>query len=638
MPDQSGIVRSGAVSGAYRLPQEAELISRVSWLIGLRWVAAAAVVLCSLAARHLLSLTIPGVELCLIGGAILLYNAIFRWRLRTLQGDASTPTETFSRFAAAQILLDWFALILVVHYTGGIESPALSFFIFNAIVASILLQARTTFFLACFGAMLVVGLALLEFWGILPWMPIPEFREPQNRGWLYLVSGLLFFISAITVSIYLAISINRQLLRRTRELAELKQNVEEAYQQTRTLVETSRAVNSTLNLSEVLTTIARQATEVMGVKASSIRLLDEDRRFLEVVAAHGLSDAYLTKGKVDPQRSEMDRITLQGKPVALLDATTDPRFQYPDEARKEGIRSVLSVPMMLRHQVIGALRLYTADVRRFTDRETEFLMALASQGAAAIQNARAYRQLEELEETKSKFVFAVSHELKAPVAALQSQFAVLQGGYAGELTEQQCHLISRAARRLASLQALLRDLLALGALKGRLPQHRKTELNVTETTRRVFGMIQTEAEARGIHLSLDLPDAPLPFLSTEEDMHRLLSNLLENAVKYTPSGGSVSLQVKADDSQIMIRVSDTGIGIPPEAMPHIFQEFYRSSNAKEMGVEGTGLGLSLVKRIVDLYQGQIQVDSEVGRGTTFTVILPRGSGRAAEAQAFRGSP
>jgi signal transduction histidine kinase len=146
----------------------------------------------------------------------------------------------------------------------------------------------------------------------------------------------------------------------------------------------------------------------------------------------------------------------------------------------------------------------------------------------------------------------------------------------------------------------------------------------------VAEVIQAEAEARGIMLTLDLPETPLPFPAIEEDMLRLLGNLLENAVKYTPSGGTVSLALKASESQITIVVSDTGIGISPEAMPHIFDEFYRAANVKELGTEGTGLGLSLVKRIVDLYQGQVHVESELGRGTTFTVTLLRETGMAVE--------
>jgi len=589
-------------------------------------MAGAAVIALSLIAKHLLSFTIPWKELCLTGAAILGYNVVFTWQLKILRRDSTASIQIFGHFATLQILLDWLALTLVVHYTGGIESPVLLYFVFNAIVASILLRARTAFLLAAFGILLVVGLALLEFWGAVPHRAIPEFHDPRLQGPWFLAAALGFFVSAILVSIHLTTSITGEMVRRTRELAELKQSLEAAYQKMRTLYETSRAVSSSLNLPQVLSTIVRQATEVMGMKASSIRLLDEEQRYLEVSAAYGLSEAYLTKGKVDPQRGEMDRLALQGKPVALLDATVDPRFQYPEEARKEGIRSVLSVPMMLLDRAIGVLRVYTGEVRHFTEEETEFLVALASQGGAAIQNARAFRQLQELEQAKSRFIFAVAHELKAPVAAVQSQLAVLQGGYAGKLNEKQQDLVNRAVRRMARLQELLRDLLALGALKDRLPAHRKTELNLVGIVRRVAEVLQAEAEARGIILSLDLPETPLTFPTTEEDMYRLLGNLLENAVKYTPSGGKVSMAIKASESQVTIVVSDTGIGISPEAMPHIFDEFYRAANVKELRTEGTGLGLSLVKRIVELYQGQVDVKSELGKGTTFTVSLPRDMG------------
>jgi len=631
MPDLAAAARSGLEPAPYRLPLEEELVARVAWLIRWRWVAAGALIGVAVGARYVLALRIPWLPLCLIGAAILAYNLLFLQRLRTLRRNHTASVTTFSQFAAVQIALDWLALTLTVHYTGGIESPFLIFFIFNAIVASILLPPRTAYLLAGFGVALVAGLALLEFWGLLVHRAIPELHDPRLQGPVFLVVALGFFVSAILFSIYLATSIARQLVRRTRELAELKQNLEAAYQKMRTLYETSRAVSSTLNLPQVLATIVRQAAQVVGVKASSIRLLDEEQRFLEISAAYGLSDAYLTKGKVDPQRGEMDRLALHGKAVALLDATIDPRFQYPDEARKEGIRSVLSVPMMLHDRAIGVLRVYTGEVREFTAEETEFLLALASQGAAAIQNARAYRQLQELEEAKSRFVFAVTHELKAPLAAVQSQFAVLRGGYAGQLTEKQQALIERAAHRMDRLQALLRDLLALGSLKDRLPQRRTTELNLAEWVRRVVEIVQPEAESRGVTLELRLPEAPVPFRTTEEDVHRLVGNLLENAVKYTPSGGQVTVQLRAEPSQVTLTVSDTGVGISPEAMPHIFQEFYRAANVKELGTEGTGLGLSLVKRLVDLYLGEVRVESKLGKGTTFTVTLPREPGPGPEA-------
>lgn len=344
---------------------------------------------------------------------------------------------------------------------------------------------------------------------------------------------LFFFLGTVLVSIYLASSITRQLARRTKELALLRQKQENAYHQMRILYEVAKAVNSTLDLNDVLDTIVRRATMAMGAKAGSIRLLDDERRFLEISAAFGLSEEYLKKGKVDPQKGGMDRLSLQGKPVMVLDATSDPLFQYPEQARREGIRSVVSVPLMLQEAAIGVLRVYSGEQRAFNAEETEFLMALASQGAVAIQNARVYRHLQQLDEAKSKFVFTVTHDLKAPVAAVQTQFEVLQGGFAGELTPHQRQLIERAAMRLSGLQTLIGDLLALGALKGKLPAHRTEELDFTATLRKLCDTVRPEAEVKGVQLWMNLPDAPLRLQAAADEMERLAGNLLENAIKYT---------------------------------------------------------------------------------------------------------
>jgi signal transduction histidine kinase len=373
----------------------------------------------------------------------------------------------------------------------------------------------------------------------------------------------------------------------------------------------------------VLNTIAQLATKAMKAKACSIRLLDEERHLLRVGAAYGLSKEYLAKGPVDLEKSLVDRGALRGKAVAVFDVTKDPGFQYPEEAAKEGIRSVLCVPLSVREKPIGVLRLYTGEIHRFTDEEIDFLNTLASQAAVAIENARTYQRLEDLEQAKSDFVFTVAHELKAPVAAIQSILRVLLEGYAGEIFQKQKGLIARAERRLIALQSLIRDLLALGALKGELPEAKKADVILNGIVNRIVDTVQSEVEEKKIDLRVEVPEALLTIKANEDDLERLLGNLLENAVKYTPPRGRVSLALSSQDHGVRIVVSDTGIGIPPESLPRIFEEFYRAKNAKEMGQEGTGLGLSLVKHIVDRYHGTINVESKVQDGSTFTVTLPR---------------
>lgn len=608
---------------SFRLPVEEELIERVSWLIRLRWFASGGVIATTVAVANFLHLPIEEAKLIFIGLLIAAYNLLFYHKHKTLKNDPKARINQFSDFASWQFFVDWLALICLVHYSGGIESPVIFYFIFHAIIASILIPPRTCYIHATVGVLLVGILALLEFYGIVPHVALPGFFLTHYRQPFYVWGTFLFFASAIYVSIYLATSITKRLWSRTRELARLKQRLESAYYKTKTLYDIAQAVTSSLNFTEVLNTIVQQATKAMNAKACSIRLLDQEKRQLWIGAAYGLSQEYLNKGAVDLEKSLIDRGALRGKPISVLDVTKDPGFQYPEEARKEGIRSVLCVPLIVREQPIGVLRLYTGEIHRFTEEEIEFLSALASQGAVAIENARTYQRLEELEQAKSDFVFTVAHELKAPVAAIQSILRVLLEGYAGEIYAKQKDLIARAEKRLISLQSLIRDLLALGALKGSLPELKKAEVILNGVIKRIVETVTPEAEEKKIALLVDLPDPLVTIKGNEEDFERLISNLLENAVKYTPPQGIVQLQLTLGDHELQIMVTDNGIGIPAEALPRIFDDFYRAKNAKEMGQEGTGLGLSLVKHIVERYGGKIEVKSKLGAGSTFKVILPR---------------
>jgi signal transduction histidine kinase len=607
----------------FRLPVEEELIERVSWLIRLRWFAALGVVVTTWVTGPLLGLLTRQWELFLVGTIIAAYNSVFYLRLKILRRDPSAGVERFSHFASIQFFVDWLALIFLVHYSGGIESPVIFYFIFHAIIGSILLPPKACYFHATVGVLLMGTLALMEFYGVIPHVEIPGFLQSPFQKPFYVMGTLFFFASAIYVSIYLATTITRQLWARTRQLARLKQRLESAYHKTQSLYDIAKAVTSTLNFTEVLNTIAQLATKAMNAKACSIRLLDEEQRQLRVGAAFGLSEEYLAKGPVDLDKSLVDRGALRGKPISVLDVTKEPGFQYPEEAKKEGIRSVLCVPLSVREKTIGVLRLYTGEIHRFTDDEIEFLSTLASQGAVAIENARTYQRLEDLEQAKSDFVFTVAHELKAPVATIQSILRVLLEGYAGEIFQKQKELIDRAERRLIALQGLIRDLLALGALKGALPEAQKTDVILNGIVNRVVEAVQPEVEQKGLELRVEVPDTLITIKANDDDLERLLSNLLENAVKYTPPKGKVDLQLSLNNNAVRIVVSDTGIGMSPESMPRIFEEFYRAKNAKEMGQEGTGLGLSLVKRIVDRYHGKIDVESKVQVGSTFTVTLPR---------------
>jgi signal transduction protein with GAF and PtsI domain len=166
------------------------------------------------------------------------------------------------------------------------------------------------------------------------------------------------------------------------------------WQQNKALIEIARSITSTLSLQEVLDKVVESAARALGLKAASIRLLDEERRTLTIKATYGLSKAYLQKGPVEVQKSPVDRQCIEGEVVAVPDISLSGELQYPEEIAREGIRSLLSIPLSVRGSVIGVLRVYTSRAYTFSDPEIEFLSALASQGATAIENARLFEHIQ----------------------------------------------------------------------------------------------------------------------------------------------------------------------------------------------------------------------------------------------------
>lgn len=601
---------------------EEEVASRCAWLIRYRWIAAAGVFAATAFASLGLGLDLPVFELCAAGAAMLGINAGFRHALARMRVSSVGP-RTFSRFARVQFVTDWSILILLVHLTGGLSSPLLSFFVFHAIIAAILLPPRGSYLHATAGVLMVVGLAVLESSEVLAHRPVASlWAIPPDRP-VPVVTALLSFAVVVIGSNHLAGSIARRLWARTRESIALKERFELDADRLRTLHDVARAVNSTLNLDEVLGHIVEATARTMRGKAASIRLLDDGRTVLRVAAAHGLSPEYLAKGDVEVGRSPIDQAALEGWAVQVPDVQSATALQFPDAAVREGIGSMICAPLMVRGQAIGVLRLYSAEPRRFGPDEETFLMAIASQGAVAIENASAYRRLEELEAAKSRFVFQVAHELKSPVAAVRQMLALLDSGLAGASEERRKELLGRCIVRSADLQATIDDLLALGSLRRRLPEARPGPAAVADVLGPVAERVAPAVEEKRIDLRVECEagDGGPVVRADPDDLRKLIGNLLENAVKYTPPGGKVRLAAERCGDRVVLRCTDTGIGIPAEAIPRLFEEFYRAPNAKA-SYPGTGLGLSLVKRIVDLYHGEIRVESTVGQGTTFTVSLP----------------
>jgi signal transduction histidine kinase len=201
---------------------------------------------------------------------------------------------------------------------------------------------------------------------------------------------------------------------------------------------------------------------------------------------------------------------------------------------------------------------------------------------------------------------------------------VLEEGIVGPITSKQQDLVQRSERRVSTLLAMVNDLLDLAAGKMEQLRGEKKEIVLNDTIAKVAELLQTRAEEKGLKFEVDIAKEPLVLVGFEAGLERVLMNLISNAVKYTSAGGSVTVRAWSEDNQIRVEVSDTGIGIPEEALPRIFEEFYRAKNAKAIEMEGTGLGLAIAKDVVEQHGGQISVESVEGEGSTFSVTLPQG--------------
>lgn len=279
--------------------------------------------------------------------------------------------------------------------------------------------------------------------------------------------------------------------------------------------------------------------------------------------------------------------------------------------------------------------------------DEELVAILANQLATAVENSALYekawtaqqeleakvqqrtRELAEantalvrLNKAKSDFVSAVSHELRTPLAAIKGYASLLASGQFGALAKAQNERITKIEKHADLLAQFINNLLDIARIESGRVTMEQRGFGVEDFLSTVQDLVHPQLEAKQIHYAVNR-DGIKELLGDAQHLQRVFINLLSNAIKYTPAGGSIRLALKKDGTSVLITVSDTGCGIGPADLPKLFQEFYRANDPINQEVRGTGLGLALVKRIIEAHQGRIWVQSEKGKGSTFFVSLPR---------------
>jgi GAF domain-containing protein len=344
--------------------------------------------------------------------------------------------------------------------------------------------------------------------------------------------------------------------------------------------------------------------------------------FASLEGIHGVV-RFTAKGGSIAGRAFLDRRT-----VHVEDITVDRElFEDSRVPKATGSRTVLAVPLLVEGEAIGVILVARRTVRRFSDREVQVVETFADQAAIAIQNVRLFneiqdksRQLEVANRHKSEFLANMSHELRTPLNAIIGFSEVLLQGIFGDVNEKQREYLTDVLGSGQHLLSLINDILDLSKIEaGRMDLDLST-FALRDALESGVTIVRERAARHGIQLSTVVAKDVGAIEADERKVKQILYNLLSNAVKFTPDGGRVEVSVRADNGDVRIEVRDTGIGVGASDQERIFDEFRQVG--RERSREGTGLGLTLTKRFVELHGGRIWLDSAPGEGSTFGFTLP----------------
>jgi PAS domain S-box-containing protein len=411
--------------------------------------------------------------------------------------------------------------------------------------------------------------------------------------------------------------------------AALSRSVEEL----RALGEVGRAVSSTLDLETVLATIVARATELAGVDGGALYEYDEAREEFHLHTTDRLpaelADA-LRAAPVPKGEGAIGQLAVTGEPVEIRDIAGDRgyRSRVRETLIRLGLRSILAVPLLREDRLLGGLVVNRSSAGAFAPEVIALLRTFAAQSALAIQNARLFRelddksrQLEAASRHKSEFLANMSHELRTPLNAIIGFSEILSERLFGDVNAKQAEYLADILESGRHLLSLINDILDLSKIEAGRMELDISEFNLPSAIENTLILVRERAQRRGIALGREIDGRLATMRGDERKVKQVLLNLLSNALKFTPEGGRIDVVAGLVDGSAEVSVKDTGVGIAAEDQRAVFEEFRQVGTASKK-VEGTGLGLAISRKFIELHGGDIRVESELGRGSTFTFTLP----------------
>lgn len=423
------------------------------------------------------------------------------------------------------------------------------------------------------------------------------------------------------------------------ENAMLMERMRRGNEELRRVYDIQRRITRSINLDETLDNIVKNVPYLLNLKYCVIFLIDpRQERITSIKSTYSIEKKF---GELKFCMDELiaTRIAIREKrPVVIEDAIN---FKDVSKAVVDlfGIRSGIVLPLEARGKILGAMWLYdTVGPRRFSVEDVRRAVALSDQVAISIDNAMlfkdltkanrqledSYEKLKDLDNIKSEFFTLLSHELRTPLTTIKGFTELLRDGILGPVNDQQRNKLDRIAMSVDKLTDLVNTLSDISSIESKKYPIHRMPLSINEVISEVMRSVKFLTDSKGIAIRMDLP-MNLPIVHADRaKITQVILNIVNNAIKYTPPGGEISIKTENRDADILVSIHDTGIGIPKKDLENIFSGFYHAGYKLSYEYKGPGLGLAISKGIIESHGGHIWAESELGKGSTFYFTLPKG--------------
>lgn len=561
----------------------------------LRWLALLLVLILQFFDRSTAGVLFPLPQMALVvagcNGLLLFLMRHMRWLRRPLN----------------YLAVDMVVVTLAVYLTGGYHSSFFVLYVFITIGAAFYLELMPTLIVTLGIGLIYVGACYVNPAGL---------QSPYAQ---YILAAKLLLLLVVAVLCGLLL----EQLRREHHETERERALA---QRLNTLNALFQQLNTTLDLDLTLQMVAEAPKALLGADLTSIALLDEDGRHLSVAAAAGVDVTILAGQRWSVDDALVAAILSGGRPYVVDEPARHLNVLVRQQAI-QAVASLVSVPLLLNDKPLGTLDVACSKPHVFTEEDLAFLHALGQEAALAIRNARLYERereqvarLRALDELQEGFVSAVSHELRTPLTCIKTSVDLLHATRAG-LSEAQVDLIRTIGHHVGRLEALVTDLLEITRLEAGQVTLSKQPTDLRQIANRVLKALRPLTDRKGQTVHPHWPEAVSLVEVDRRRIEQVLTNVFSNAIKFSPRQGQIHVRATETPDSLQVCVTDNGPGIPERDRVRVFDKFYVVTDGR--GLSGVGLGLYIARQMIELHDGRIWVESQLGEGSTFCFALPK---------------